>query len=114
MKGKNIIVGICGGIAAYKTPQLVRLLKKRGANVKVALTEGGARFVSELSLATVSEEPVYGKIFPPMGTEKMDFTRHISSRNGVRLTLIGMALSFILLVRENITTDTLLAIYDKY
>ncbi len=78
MKGKNIIVGICGGIAAYKTPQLVRLLKKRGANVKVALTEGGARFVSELSLATVSEEPVYGKIFPPMGTEKMDFTRHIS------------------------------------
>jgi len=78
LKGKNIIVGICGGIAAYKTPQLVRLLKKRGANVKVALTEGGARFVSELSLATVSEEPVYGKIFPPMGTEKMDFTRHIS------------------------------------
>ncbi|MEI7824413.1 MAG: bifunctional phosphopantothenoylcysteine decarboxylase/phosphopantothenate--cysteine ligase CoaBC [Chlorobiaceae bacterium] len=78
MKGKNIIIGICGGIAAYKTPQLVRLLKKRGANVKVALTEGGARFVSELALATVSEEPVYGKIFPPMGTEKMDFTRHIS------------------------------------
>ena len=78
MRGKNIIIGICGGIAAYKTPQLVRLLKKRGANVKVALTEGGARFVSELALATVSEEPVYGRIFPPLGTEKMDFTRHIS------------------------------------
>ena len=78
MRGKNIIIGICGGIAAYKIPHLVRLLKKRGANVKVALTEGGAHFVSELALATVSEEPVYGKIFPPMGTERMDFTRHIS------------------------------------
>ena len=78
MKGKNIIIGICGGIAAYKIPQLVRLLKKNGAHVKVALTEGGTRFVSELALATVSEEPVYRKIFPPMESEGMDFTRHIS------------------------------------
>lgn len=78
MRGKNIIVGICGGIAAYKIPQLVRLLKKQGANVRVALTEGGARFVSELALATVSEERVYRKILPPLEEEGMDFTRHIS------------------------------------
>lgn len=78
MRGKNIIVGICGGIAAYKMPQLVRLLKKQGANVRVALTEGGARFVSELALATVSEERVYRKILPPLEEEGMDFTRHIS------------------------------------
>jgi phosphopantothenoylcysteine decarboxylase/phosphopantothenate--cysteine ligase len=78
LRGKNIIIGICGGIAAYKIPQLVRLLKKRGANVRVALTESGARFVSELALATVSEEPVFRKIFPPMDTEGMDYTRHIS------------------------------------
>lgn len=78
MKGKNIIVGICGGIAAYKMPQLVRLLKKRGANVRVALTEGGTRFVSELALATVSEERVYRKILPSVEEEGMDFTRHIT------------------------------------
>jgi phosphopantothenoylcysteine decarboxylase/phosphopantothenate--cysteine ligase len=78
LRGKNIIIGICGGIAAYKIPQLVRLLKKRGASVKVALTEGGARFVSELALATLSEEPVYGKIFPPLQSECVDYTRHIS------------------------------------
>ncbi len=78
MNGKNIIIGICGGIAAYKIPQLVRLLKKRGACVRVALTEGGTHFVSELALATVSEEPVYRKIFPPTGSDEMDFTRHIS------------------------------------
>ncbi|MEI6757516.1 MAG: bifunctional phosphopantothenoylcysteine decarboxylase/phosphopantothenate--cysteine ligase CoaBC [Chlorobium sp.] len=76
--GKNIIVGICGGIAAYKTPHLVRLLKKRGANVRVALTEGGARFVSELALATVSQEPVYRTMFPPANTAGTDYTRHIS------------------------------------
>ncbi len=78
MKGKNIIVGISGGIAAYKTPQFVRLLKKRGANVRVALTEGGSRFVSELSLATVSGEPVYRSIFPATDTRNTDFTSHIS------------------------------------
>ena len=78
MRGKNIIIGICGGIAAYKMPQLVRLLKKRGANVRVALTDAGARFVSELALATVSEEPLYRKLFPPTESEGADYTRHIS------------------------------------
>ena len=77
-RGKNIIIGICGGIAAYKTPLLVRLLKKRGANVRIALTEGGSRFVSELALATVSEEPVYRSLFPPTQSEGTDFTAHIS------------------------------------
>jgi phosphopantothenoylcysteine decarboxylase/phosphopantothenate--cysteine ligase len=78
LRGKNIIVGISGGIAAYKTPQLVRLLKKRGANVRVALSEGGTRFVSELALATVSGEPVYRTIFPPTDTRNTDYTSHIS------------------------------------
>ncbi|MEI8187221.1 MAG: bifunctional phosphopantothenoylcysteine decarboxylase/phosphopantothenate--cysteine ligase CoaBC [Chlorobiaceae bacterium] len=78
LRGKNIIIGICGGIAAYKTPQLVRLLKKKGANVRVALTDSAARFVSELSLATVSEERVYRSLFPPADTSGTDYTRHIS------------------------------------
>ena len=78
LTGKNIILGISGGIAAYKTPQLVRLLKKNGANVKVALTEGGSHFVSELSLATVSGERVYRTIFQPVDTAGTDYTRHIS------------------------------------
>ena len=78
LTGKNIIVGICGGIAAYKTPHLVRLLKKCGANVRVAITDGGARFVSELALATVSGERVYRSIFPPADITGTDYTRHIS------------------------------------
>lgn len=78
MRGKNIIIGISGGIAAYKTPHLVRLFKKRGANVKVVLSEGGSRFVSELALATVSDEPVYRTIFPQTDTRNTDYTSHIS------------------------------------
>ncbi|MEI8033194.1 MAG: bifunctional phosphopantothenoylcysteine decarboxylase/phosphopantothenate--cysteine ligase CoaBC [Chlorobiaceae bacterium] len=87
--GKNIIIGICGGIAAYKTPQLVRLLKKEGANVKVVLTDGGARFVSELALATVSQEPVYREIFPSSSTT--DFTHHISLGEWADLLVIAPA-----------------------
>ena len=78
LEGKKIILGISGGIAAYKTPQLVRLLKKAGAEVRVALTASGSRFVSELSLATVSGEPVFREMFPPLDLPGTDFTRHIS------------------------------------
>ena len=78
LRGKNIIIGISGGIAAYKTPQLVRLLKKQGAQVRVVLTEGATHFVSELALATVSEERVYRSIFPLADTSGTDYTRHIS------------------------------------
>ena len=56
--GKNILLGITGGIAAYKTTFLVRLLIKAGANVKVILTESASSFVSPLTLATLSKNPV--------------------------------------------------------
>jgi phosphopantothenoylcysteine decarboxylase/phosphopantothenate--cysteine ligase len=78
VKGKRIVLGVCGGIAAYKTPHLVRLLKKAGAEVRVALTEAGGRFVSELSLATVSQEPVLRSMFPATDTPGVDYTKHIS------------------------------------
>ncbi|MBN1928441.1 MAG: bifunctional phosphopantothenoylcysteine decarboxylase/phosphopantothenate--cysteine ligase CoaBC [Chlorobiaceae bacterium] len=63
LTGKNILLGISGGIAAYKTPHLVRLLKKAGANVRVLATESALKFVSELSLSTVSQMPVLDDIF---------------------------------------------------
>ncbi len=59
----NVLLGISGGIAAYKTPQLVRDLKAAGHQVKVILTENGARFVAELALTTVSGGPVYRDMF---------------------------------------------------
>lgn len=58
LKGKKIILGITGSIAAYKTPHLVRLLRREGAEVRVLATESAADFVSLLSLSTVSGHPV--------------------------------------------------------
>ena len=54
----KILLGITGGIAAYKTPQLVRLLVKKGHNVRVILTEKAKEFVTPLTLSTLSKEPV--------------------------------------------------------
>lgn len=61
LRGKKILLGITGGIAAYKTPILVRLLKKAGSEIKIVLTENAKEFVTPLSLSTVSENPVLSK-----------------------------------------------------
>ena len=58
MSGQKIVLGISGGIAAYKTPELVRLLKKRGAEVQVVLTRSAKEFVTETTLQAVSGAPV--------------------------------------------------------
>ncbi len=59
LKGKNILIGITGGIAAYKVPFLIRLLKKEGATVRVVLTPYAREFVTPLTLSVLSEQPVY-------------------------------------------------------
>jgi phosphopantothenoylcysteine decarboxylase/phosphopantothenate--cysteine ligase len=56
--GKNILLGITGGIAAYKTTFLVRLLIKAGAQVKIVMTQSAGSFVSPLTLSTLSKNPV--------------------------------------------------------
>ncbi|MBF0251579.1 MAG: bifunctional phosphopantothenoylcysteine decarboxylase/phosphopantothenate synthase, partial [Alphaproteobacteria bacterium] len=63
MNGKRILLIVTGGIAAYKTPELVRLLTKAGARVRCVLTEAGARFVAPLTLAALSGETVHTDLF---------------------------------------------------
>nr|WP_288933433.1 bifunctional phosphopantothenoylcysteine decarboxylase/phosphopantothenate--cysteine ligase CoaBC [uncultured Allomuricauda sp.] len=58
LSGKNILLGISGGIAAYKTTFLVRLLIKAGAQVKIVMTQSASSFVSPLTLSTLSKNPV--------------------------------------------------------
>lgn len=58
LAGKNILLGITGGIAAYKTPELVRRIKDHGANVRIVMTESAKAFVSPLSLQAVSANAV--------------------------------------------------------
>ena len=59
LSGKNILLGISAGIAAYKTASLVRLFIKFGANVKVVMTPSSKEFVTPLTLSTLSKNPVY-------------------------------------------------------
>ena len=54
LQDKKIVLGITGGIAAYKTPELVRRLKDHGADVRVVMTEGAKAFITPLTLQAVS------------------------------------------------------------
>lgn len=62
-KNKNILIGITGGIAAYKICELIRMYKKDDTNVKVIVTENALNFVTKLTLETLSQNPVYVKQF---------------------------------------------------
>lgn len=59
LSGKRVVVGVTGGIAAYKAAELVRLLRKQGAEVQVAMTEGATHFVTATTFQALSGQPVY-------------------------------------------------------
>ena len=59
LNGKRIVLGVTGGIAAYKAAELVRLLGKQGAEVQVAMTEGATHFVTATTFQALSGKPVY-------------------------------------------------------
>lgn len=63
LKGKHIILGISGGIAAYKSASLVRLLVKAGAEVQVVITPNGKEFITPVTLSTLSGKPVISEFF---------------------------------------------------
>lgn len=63
LKGKKIVIGITGSIAAYKIPHLVRLLIKEGADIKIIMTEAAKDFVSPLTLSTLGKNPVLINLF---------------------------------------------------
>ena len=104
MEIKNIILGITGGIAAYKTPSLVRLLKKQGFNVKVILTENGKKFVTPLSLETVSQNRVYTGLFE----KNSNNMEHISLSAWSDLVLIAPATAnIIFLIMTNVVIQNI-------
>jgi phosphopantothenoylcysteine decarboxylase/phosphopantothenate--cysteine ligase len=84
----NIVLGVSGGIAAYKAPDLVRRLQDAGADVRVILTPNAARFVSPLSLATVSG---HGVILEQWGDPDKGGVDHIELARWAELLLIAPA-----------------------
>lgn len=93
LAGRTVVVGVSGGIAAYKSAELVRLLTKAGADVYVVMTDGAQRFITPLTLQTLSGHPV--------GTDLFDLTQeseigHISLADRADLLLVAPATANVL------------------
>ena len=88
LNNKKILLIICGGIAAYKSLELIRLLKKDGVVIKTILTKSGAKFVTPLSITSLSQSKVYQDLFSIENEAEMD---HISLSRWADLILIAPA-----------------------
>ncbi|MDX5364535.1 MAG: bifunctional phosphopantothenoylcysteine decarboxylase/phosphopantothenate--cysteine ligase CoaBC [Pseudazoarcus pumilus] len=71
LAGRRIVLGVTGGVAAYKAAELVRLLVRSGADVHVVLTEGGARFVTAVTFQALSGNPVWSDLWDPRMNNNM-------------------------------------------
>lgn len=88
LKGKHIILGVTGSIAAYKAASLIRLLVKEGAEVRVVMTALAKEFITPLTLATLSKHPVMVEFYNP---ENGDWNSHVSLGLWADLYLIAPA-----------------------
>jgi phosphopantothenoylcysteine decarboxylase/phosphopantothenate--cysteine ligase len=86
LKGKKILLGVTGSIATYKAAEIVSLLKKKGAEVFVIMTESAAKFIQPLTLSTLSGNPVIDNLF---STNDKMVVKHISLAEWADLILIA-------------------------
>lgn len=92
MRGKHVLVGVTGGIAAYKVGYLVRDLVKSGAEVKVMMTEAGTRFVTPLTFSALSKNPVFTDLWTNNQSSDSDIsTQHIDLANWADVLVIAPA-----------------------
>jgi len=109
LEGKNIILGICGSIAAYKSATLVRLFVKAGANVQVVMTPDATNFITPLTLATLSKKPVLVDYFTP---ENGEWNNHVALGLWADLMVIAPASANTLAkMAGGICDNLLLAVY---
>ncbi|OTQ28585.1 bifunctional phosphopantothenoylcysteine decarboxylase/phosphopantothenate--cysteine ligase CoaBC [Gilliamella apicola] len=106
LSGKHILLGITGGIAAYKCPDLVRHLKKAGAQVHVVLTDSASHFVTPMTLQAVSGNRVSNDLFDPSAELSMS---HIELAKWADLVLIAPATTNIIAKMANGIADDLLS-----
>ncbi len=104
LKNKKILLVITGGIAAYKSLELIRLLKKKGSLVKSILSKNAIKFVTPLSVAALSQEKVYTDLFDPSSEAEMD---HISLSRWADIILIAPATANTLSKISNANADDL-------
>jgi len=110
-KGKNIVLGVTGCIAAYKAAEITRKLVKRGANVKVIMTEAATHFITPLTFKTLSQNPVITGLFDEQEAGKI---YHISISEEADLLLVAPASANVLAkvaagIADDMLTTTILA-----
>jgi phosphopantothenoylcysteine decarboxylase / phosphopantothenate---cysteine ligase len=81
LTGKRVLLGITGGIAAYKAAELVRLLARAGADVRVAMTEAAARFVTPVTFQALSGQPVWTDLWDDRVADNMGHIAHSRDRD---------------------------------
>jgi phosphopantothenoylcysteine decarboxylase/phosphopantothenate--cysteine ligase len=105
LKDKKITVGLTGGIAAYKIPHLIRLLKKDAAEVRTIMTAAATKFITPLTIETVSQNPVAIEMFP---NDRYVGTHHIDMAEWPDLIIIAPATAnFIAKISSGICDDLL-------
>ena len=85
---RNVLLGVSGGIAAYKSAELVRQLQERGANVRVIMTRGAQAFITPLTLQALSGKPVHTELLDEKAEQGMG---HIELARWADLLLIAPA-----------------------
>ncbi len=93
LTGLHVVLGVTGGIAAYKSPDLARRLRERGAEVQVVMSAGAARFVTPLTFQAVSGRPVREDLWDPAGEAAMG---HIELARWAHLVLVAPATADVL------------------
>ena len=111
LAGKRILLIVAGGIAAYKTLELIRRGRERGLTFRVVLTKGGAEFITPLSLSAISEHKVYQELFSLTDESEMG---HIRLSREADLVLVAPATADIMAklshgIADDLATTTLLA-----
>lgn len=105
-KGKKVVIGISGGIAAYKCAELVRQLKRSGAEVEVIMTQAAQKFITPLTMETLSEKKVHTNLFPD---DEFSATVHIDLADWADVVLIAPATANIIAKINNGIGDDLLS-----
>lgn len=106
LKGKNIVIGVTGCIAAYKIAELIRTFVKAGANIHVVMTESATKFITPLTLSTLSKNKVHINLFSQPEEFSID---HISIADKADLLLIAPATANIIGKIANGIADDLLS-----
>ena len=106
LKGRRILLGLTGGIAAYKAAELARLLVKRGADVRVAMTEAATRFITPLTMQALTGQPVWTDLWDPRVSDAMG---HIELSRDREIVVIAPASADFMAKLANGSADDLLS-----